>query len=83
MPFLYEDEEKQKGLMLQFNMCKGCELCIEACPTKVLEKGTELNDHIQYPPVVIEGKKCTLCGSCELVCPDFAIYVADLKKKKS
>ena len=81
MPFIFVDEEKGKGLMLQFQMCKGCELCIEVCPTHVLEKGSELNEHIQYPPIISDGKKCSLCGSCELVCPDFSIYVSELKKK--
>ncbi|NVM55105.1 MAG: ferredoxin family protein [Candidatus Helarchaeota archaeon] len=75
IPLLTKNEEKQKALFLQFNRCGGCFLCIEVCPKKCLEKSNELNTKVQYPPKVVEGVECTFCQSCELVCPDFAIYV--------
>jgi 2-oxoglutarate ferredoxin oxidoreductase subunit delta len=75
MPVICEDKEKQKALFLQMSRCGGCHLCIEVCPKEVLEKSAELNQKVQYPPKVKEGAECSFCQSCELVCPDFAIYV--------
>jgi len=57
--------------------CKGCELCVLACPLGNLELSDKLNK-IGYHPVVwkYQGKKgqCTGCGVCYWVCPDFAIH---------
>lgn len=47
--------------------CKACGICIEFCPTKVLDRG----DH-GYP-IVARPEKCISCDLCELLCPDFAI----------
>ena len=78
MPLLYIDKEKNKMLFLQFNRCKGCDLCINVCPNKALEKSSTLNRSVQYPPKAVEsGGKCTFCRLCEYTCPDFALYVAD------
>ena len=77
IPILYEDKEKKKALMLQMDRCKGCDICIEVCPRKVLEKGTTLNKKTVYPPALVAGAKCTLCQECEINCPDFAIYVLE------
>lgn len=63
--------------MLQFERCKGCGICIEVCPRKILGEGKELNTRTQYPPVAVDNGVCTFCKSCELVCPDFAIYVVE------
>jgi 2-oxoglutarate ferredoxin oxidoreductase subunit delta len=49
--------------------CKGCGLCVEFCPMKVLA----LND--EGHPVVVVPEKCTACHWCDTHCPDFAIVV--------
>jgi 2-oxoglutarate ferredoxin oxidoreductase subunit delta len=63
--------------------CKGCYLCIRACPVKALEKDVEPNSTGTYPakPVGSESKsqeKCIGCGSCYEVCPDVCIQVFEL-----
>ncbi len=53
--------------------CKGCELCIPACPPKVLTMSTTVNG-MGYPfPQLHPG--CTGCAACLLVCPDFVFEV--------
>jgi 2-oxoglutarate ferredoxin oxidoreductase subunit delta len=53
--------------------CKGCELCIPACPPRVLEMSTARNEMgFQYPELL---PGCTGCGACLLVCPDFCFEV--------
>jgi NAD-dependent dihydropyrimidine dehydrogenase PreA subunit len=49
--------------------CKGCGLCVEACPPKVLSLAEELN-HYGYHPAVYLGNGCTGCGICFFVCPE-------------
>ncbi|NVM27551.1 MAG: 4Fe-4S binding protein [Candidatus Helarchaeota archaeon] len=67
-------------LCLQFDRCKGCELCIEVCPKNVLEKSTQLNRNVQNPPAVKSGSECSLCRMCEYICPDFSIYVVAMEE---
>ena len=49
--------------------CKGCGLCVEACPPKVLSLGSHLN-RAGYHWAVYSGQGCTGCGICFFVCPE-------------
>jgi 2-oxoglutarate ferredoxin oxidoreductase subunit delta len=49
--------------------CKGCGLCVEACPPKVLSLSTRMN-RSEYHPVAYAGAGCTGCGICFYVCPE-------------
>ncbi len=55
--------------------CKGCRLCIEACPRGAIEISTTLNAGGYYPAQPIAEAVCTACGLCWQVCPDVAIEV--------
>lgn len=55
--------------------CKGCEVCIAACPQEVLALA---NDHITpkgYHPATLKAEGCTGCDICAIVCPEAAITV--------
>src|SRR5271166_5390060 len=54
---------------LNFEECKGCGLCVEACKPKVLRLSEVLNRY-GYHPVSYGGHGCTGCGICFLVCPE-------------
>jgi 2-oxoglutarate ferredoxin oxidoreductase subunit delta len=59
-----------RGLVeLNSEECKGCGLCVEACPPKVL-KLTERLNHYGYHPVEYLGAGCTGCGICFFACPE-------------
>ena len=49
--------------------CKGCGLCIEACPPKVIALSERLN-HYGYRTAVYAGAGCTACGICFMACPE-------------
>ena len=48
--------------------CKGCELCIPACPPQVLSMSREQNSIGFRYPLLRAG--CTGCAVCQKVCPD-------------
>lgn len=54
------------------NWCKGCDLCVEFCPTGVLAHSSDGRVIIAHP------EKCTACRWCELHCPDFAVFVTEI-----
>lgn len=55
--------------------CKGCGYCVKYCPTKVLEMSRGYNAKGYHPPLVKTAEDCRDCKFCEIVCPEFAIYV--------
>lgn len=57
------------SLRVDGNECKGCGLCVEACPPKVIRMGEQLN-HCGYRTAMYAGAGCTGCGICFLVCPE-------------
>lgn len=65
-------------VVLDDDRCKGCELCIPACPPRVLRMSPRRNEAGYLLPELLEG--CTGCGACLLVCPDFCfdIYALDV-----
>ena len=61
--------------------CKGCELCIEACPQGSLQLSPKINAQGYHYAVLIQDN-CTGCTNCALVCPDAVITVYRETKKK-
>ena len=61
--------------------CKGCSFCVEYCPKDILELSSEFNEKGYHPPIVVEPENCVHCQLCEMLCPEFAIYVV-LKDEK-
>lgn len=55
--------------------CKGCELCVSACPQEVLSLAAERITTKGYHPAELIAEGCTGCGICALVCPEAAIAV--------
>lgn len=62
--------------------CKGCGFCIEFCPRDVLAESKEFNSKGYHPPEIANIEACVYCQLCELICPEFAIYVVEVKKEE-
>ncbi len=70
---------KRGKVVIDRDVCKGCYLCIRACPTKVLEPDTKPNSTGTYPALAKYMEKCIACGNCYQVCPDACIEVYELE----
>ncbi len=58
------------------NICKGCGLCIDACPVKIIEiDNKNLNAKGYHPAHCTDMSKCRGCAMCATMCPDVAIIV--------
>jgi 2-oxoglutarate ferredoxin oxidoreductase subunit delta len=60
---------KLKQHHINRDWCKGCGICVELCPKKVL--ALDEQDKV----TVVRPQDCICCRLCELRCPDFAIEV--------
>lgn len=60
-------------IVIEEDRCKGCELCIPACPVKVLAMSKEVNVNGFRYPKLLPG--CTGCTACQAVCPDYVFEV--------
>jgi 2-oxoglutarate ferredoxin oxidoreductase subunit delta len=67
-----------KGLVIiDEDRCKGCGLCVSACPKQVLQLAEGRFNVKGYRPVeVIAPEACTGCARCAVICPDvvFTVY---------
>ena len=74
MPSSMTTTIKSRGTVtIDIDHCKGCDLCIPACPPGVLAMSTAVN-HMGYRyPELYPG--CTGCAACSYVCPDFVFEV--------
>ncbi len=58
------------------NLCKGCGMCVYACPKNIiaLDK-SKINAKGYHPAALLDAEKCIGCKSCAIMCPDIAITV--------
>ncbi|MBO5751622.1 MAG: 4Fe-4S binding protein [Kiritimatiellae bacterium] len=63
-------------LTFKEEICKGCGLCVTACPKKILELSkTRLNRKGHSPVSCIKPEECIGCACCAMMCPDSVITV--------
>ena len=66
---------KIKGdIVINTERCKGCEVCLAACPFTVIAMSKEVNSK-GYHFAMKVNDECTGCTNCALVCPDGVITV--------
>jgi 2-oxoglutarate ferredoxin oxidoreductase subunit delta len=68
-------------IVIDIEKCKGCELCVEACPEETLALADKINQK-GYTYAVKVNDKCTGCANCAIVCPEAIITVYRKINKK-
>ncbi len=65
-------------IVIDTELCKGCEVCIVACPQKTIILGNEINMK-GYLYAVQANPGCVGCATCGVLCPEGAITVYQVK----
>lgn len=69
------------AVVINEDRCKGCALCVDACPKDVLALAErKVNVHGYSYVEAIKADDCIGCASCGIVCPDGCITVYRKKK---
>ena len=56
--------------------CKGCGLCVDACPKKILRLSADrTNAKGHHPAEMTDAAACVACAFCATMCPDCVITV--------
>ncbi len=73
---------KIKGaIVVDQERCKGCNLCVVACPLQILALAEKrVNQKGYHYAEQVKENICIGCASCAIVCPDGCITV--YKKKE-
>ena len=63
-------------LTFKTELCKGCGLCVEVCPKKILQISKDkINKKGHSPVEIIDQEQCIGCAFCATMCPDCIITV--------
>ena len=63
-------------LTFETNRCKGCGLCVQACPKGLIAIAKEkINQKGHHPAEITDQEKCVGCAFCAIMCPDCVIEV--------
>jgi 2-oxoglutarate ferredoxin oxidoreductase subunit delta len=63
------------AIVVDTEVCKGCEICVGACPTQVIRMAPQVNSKGYRFAYMENPGNCTGCANCGVVCPDAAITV--------
>ena len=70
-------EQGSAALFVNRAWCKGCNLCVEVCPSGILS--LDAAQRVRVGDI----RKCIFCGLCAVRCPDFVFILERLNGKHS
>ncbi len=63
------------SIVVETEICKGCDLCVVACPTDVIALSHDANSKGYNFAYMIQPEACNGCTICAEVCPEACITV--------
>lgn len=69
-------ERKDRQVIQHMERCKGCLYCSIACPAEAISMSSDVNEK-GYNIMKIDRDKCTTCGTCYTVCPDYVYEIIE------
>ena len=67
------------AIVVDLEKCKGCEICVNSCPTHVIGMSPTVNGKGYRYAYMENPENCTGCSNCGIVCPDGVITVYRVK----
>jgi len=69
-----------KSITFAEEKCKGCGICITACPKKIIALDNDkINKKGYHPAGVKDQDLCTSCTQCAIICPHVVIRIENDK----
>jgi 2-oxoglutarate ferredoxin oxidoreductase subunit delta len=64
-------------IVIDEERCKGCGLCVAACPPALVAlDGSRLNSRGYHPALLVDpAGKCSGCALCAVMCPEACLTV--------
>ena len=62
-------------ILIDAELCKSCQLCIDVCPQKIIRTGEVTNAKGYRFVEQFDELRCTGCRLCAIMCPEAAIEV--------
>ncbi len=62
-------------VIIDEEICKGCELCVEVCPRQAMGSAKHINTRGFHPAAIVDPDNCTGCAQCAIMCPDTCIKI--------
>ncbi|MBI9039423.1 MAG: ferredoxin family protein [Bacteroidales bacterium] len=63
------------AIVVDIEKCKGCGVCIGACPQEVIALSDNVNGKGYHYSYMKNPELCIGCSNCAIVCPDGVITV--------
>jgi 2-oxoglutarate ferredoxin oxidoreductase subunit delta len=63
------------SIKISEEVCKGCALCVTACPKNILRLSAKSNKNGYFPLEIFKPEECIGCANCAVICPDCVIEV--------